>query len=103
MSSEWKDGESGKTVSWPLGLAGKGNEGVAGLVKQNPASIAYAQLAYGIEKSLQYGSVENREASLSPPPVAVTAAAENVLNEVPEDLRFSITIQTPDERGIPDQ
>jgi phosphate ABC transporter phosphate-binding protein len=93
VSPEWKEKIGvGKTVPWPVGAAGKGNEGVAGQVKLIPWSIGYAQLTYGIQESLQYGSVQNSDGQfVEPRPAAVTAAAEKLLREIPEDLRFSIT------------
>jgi phosphate transport system substrate-binding protein len=93
VSPEWQSRVGlGKTVPWPIGLAGRGNEGVAGLVKQNPWSIGYAQVTYGVRESLQYGRVENAAGEfVEPLPAAITAAAEGLMKELPEDLRFSMT------------
>jgi phosphate transport system substrate-binding protein len=92
VSPEWQSKVGlGKTVPWPLGLAAKGNEGVAGLVKQTPWSIGYAQVTYGIRESLEYGRVENAAGEfVEPLPAAITAAAESLMTKLPEDLRFSM-------------
>jgi phosphate ABC transporter phosphate-binding protein len=102
VSPEWQSTVGvGKTVPWPVGLAGRGNEGVAGLVKQNPWSIGYAQLAYGIRESLQYGSVKNAAGEfVEPLPGAITAAAEEFVGSIPEDFRFSMT-NGPGTRSYP--
>jgi phosphate transport system substrate-binding protein len=77
VSEEWK-GKIGKgtSVNWPVGLGGKGNEGVSGLVKQTPNSIGYLELIYAVQNHLYYGRVQNSsgifvKAELS----SVTAAA----------------------------
>jgi phosphate transport system substrate-binding protein len=102
VSPEWKDTIGvGKTVPWPLGVAAKGNEGVAGQVKQIPASIGYAQLTYALRETLQYGSVQNGEGEfVDPLPAAVTAAAGGISKAVPEDLRFSLT-NAPEKSSYP--
>ena len=102
VSPEWQSKVGvGKTVPWPVGLEGRGNEGVAGLVKQNPWSIGYAQLAYGIRESLQYGSVKNAAGEfVEPLPGAITAAAEEFVGSIPDDFRFSIT-DGPGTRSYP--
>lgn len=91
VSSEWKAKVgSGNSVNWPGGVGGKGNEGVAGSVKQTPYSIGYVELIYAIQQKLGYASMQNAkgkfvEASLE----SVSKAAEGVA--LPEDLRVSIT------------
>ncbi|MGC1482467.1 MAG: phosphate ABC transporter substrate-binding protein PstS [Candidatus Acidiferrum sp.] len=93
ISSQWKD-KVGKatSVNWPVGLGGKGNEGVAGLVKQTPNSCGYVELIYAIQNNMPYGSVKNSsgdfiKASLS----SVTAAAAGAAKNMPADFRVSIT------------
>lgn len=93
VSSSWntKVGK-GTSVSWPVGLGGKGNEGVTGLVKQTPGSIGYVELAYAVKNNLPYAALKNKsgafiEASLE----SVTAAAAGAAKSMPEDLRVSIT------------
>jgi len=92
-SPEWEKAVgTGKSVDWPVGVSATGNEGVAGQVKLFPGSIGYAQLTYGIQESLAYGSVENSSgAFIEPRPSAVTAAADSSLTLIPDDLRFSMT------------
>jgi phosphate transport system substrate-binding protein len=93
VSKEWatKVGR-GTSVNWPVGLGGKGNEGVAGQIRQIPNSIGYIELIYAVQNKISYGKVKNAsgafvEASLA----SVTAAAAGAANEMPEDFRVSIT------------
>ncbi len=92
VSPEWKSKLGvAKLIDWPTGIAAKGNEGVAGQVKQIPDSIGYAQLGYGISEVLSVGAVKNAEGEfIEPRPAAITTAAENSESVIPEDLRFSI-------------
>jgi len=93
VNSEWKAKVGvGTSVKWPVGLGGKGNEGVAGLVKQTPGTIGYVELIYALRTNLSYGSVRNSagnfvKASLE----SVTAAAAGIGSNMPEDFRVSIT------------
>jgi len=80
------------SVNWPVGVGGKGNEGVAGLVKQTPGSIGYVELIYAKQNNIDYGSVKNMDgeyvaASLD----SVTAAAAVAAKQMPPDFRVSIT------------
>src|SRR5713101_5315618 len=93
ISDEWmsKVGK-GTSVNWPVGLGGKGNEGVMGVVKQTPNSIGYVELIYAESNKIPYGNVKNAagafvKASLA----AVSAAAAGAAKEMPEDFRVSIT------------
>ena len=91
VSPEWERSVGrGTSVNWPVGLGGKGNEGVAGLVKQTPNTIGYVELIYATQNKLPFGDVRNRsgrfvQASLA----SVTAAA--AAEKMPEDFRVSIT------------
>src|SRR2546425_7821105 len=93
VSAVWKEKVGrGTSVNWPVGLGGKGNEGVSGLVKQTPYSIGYVELVYAIQNRLPYGLVKNSvgkfvKADLS----TVTAAAAGASKEMPDDFRVSIT------------
>jgi phosphate transport system substrate-binding protein len=88
-------------VNWPTGIFAKGNEGVAGQVKQIPHSIGYAQLTYGISEVLEIGAVKNADGEfVEARPAAVTAAAENSVTAIPEDLRFSI-VKSPGKSSYP--
>lgn len=92
VSSEWANTvKKGTTVSWPLGLGGKGNEGVAGQIRQLQGSIGYVELIYAAQNNIAYGSVKNAagnfvKASLE----GVTEAAASV-KTMPADFRVSIT------------
>jgi phosphate transport system substrate-binding protein len=92
VSSEWQ-GQVGKgtSVKWPIGLGGKGNEGVAGMIRQLPGSIGYVELIFAVQNNISYGSVKNAagtfvKASLE----SVTAAAASA-PKMPADFRVSIT------------
>jgi phosphate transport system substrate-binding protein len=91
VSPEWKTKVGSNTsVNWPVGLGGKGNEGVAGLVRQQPGAIGYVELIYALQNKITYGSIKNAagrfvKASLA----STTAAAAGV--KIPDDLVVSIT------------
>jgi phosphate transport system substrate-binding protein len=93
VSSDWRSKVGTNTsVNWPVGLGGKGNEGVAGLLKQTPNSIGYVELIYAIQNNLSYGLVKNAagdyvKASLA----SVSAAAAGGAKSMPDDFRVSIT------------
>lgn len=93
ISSEWKEKVGvGKSVSWPTGLAGKGNEGVAGIVKQTPGAIGYLELVYATANKLPVSLIKNKSGSFVQPSLkSVTAAAEAAVKKMPEDFRVSIT------------
>ena len=80
------------SVNWPVGLGGKGNEGVAGLVKQTPGSLGYVELIYASHNQISYGAVKNLEGEFVKASVeAVTAAASSAAGKMPADFRVSIT------------
>jgi phosphate transport system substrate-binding protein len=93
VSSEWKDKVGKSTsVNWPVGLGGKGNEGVSGLVKQTPNSVGYVELIYAIQNTMPYGSVKNSSGVFIRADLAsVTAAAAGAAKNMPADFRVSIT------------
>ena len=79
-------------VNWPAGVGGKGNEGVAGLVKQTPGSIGYVELIYALQNKISYGTVQNMAGEFSKASVqSVTAAAAAAAAQMPPDFRVSIT------------
>jgi phosphate transport system substrate-binding protein len=83
---------SGTAVSWPVGLGGKGNEGVTGLIKQSPGSIGYVELIYAENNKLAYAALRNTSGAYVVPSIAsVTAAAEGAMKAMPADFRISIT------------
>jgi phosphate transport system substrate-binding protein len=92
VSSEWSNGPGkGTSVKWPVGLGGKGNEGVAGMIREMQGGIGYIELIYAVQNKIDYGSVKNSggafvKASLE----SVTAAAASV-KSMPADFRVSIT------------
>jgi len=93
VSPEWKTKVGVATaVNWPTGVGGKGNEGVAGLVTQTPASIGYVELIYALQNKISYGSVQNMAGEFLRGSVeSVTAAASAAAAKMPADFRVSIT------------
>jgi len=93
LSPEWmKKAGVATSVNWPVGLGGKGNEGVSGLVQQTPGSIGYVELIYALQNKISYGTVQNSEGEFVPATVAsVTAAAASAVKNMPKDFRVSIT------------
>ena len=91
VSSDWQSTRRQSTsVKWPVGIGGKGNEGVAGTIRQLPGSIGYIELIYALQNKIPFGSVQNSsknfiKASLE----STTAAAAGV--KMPADFRVSIT------------
>ncbi len=92
-SPEWKSKVgAGTSVSWPAGLGAKGNEGVAGLVKQMPNSIGYVELVYALQNRMPYGRIQNGSGVFAKAELkSVTAAAASVAANMPGDFRVSIT------------
>lgn len=93
VSDSWKAkvGE-GTSVNWPAGLGGKGNEGVAGVVKQTEGALGYVELAYAVQNGLPYASLKNKagnfvEASFD----AVSEAAAGAARNMPNDMRVMLT------------
>ncbi len=91
-SDAWKNKVGrGTSVNWPVGLGGKGNEGVAGEVKQNPYAIGYVELIYAIQNKLGYGDVKNKAGKFVTPNLdSVTTAAAGIADTIAPDLRASI-------------
>jgi phosphate transport system substrate-binding protein len=93
VSPEWKKGVGVNTaVSWPVGVGGKGSDGVTGLVRQTPGAIGYVELTYALANKLSYGSVQNAAGKFVLASTdSVTAAAEAATKSMPADFRVSIT------------
>ena len=93
VSKEWKEKVGvGTSVNWPVGLGGKGNEGVSGLVKQTPDSIGYVELIYAIQNNIEFGSVMNQSGKFVKADLdSVSAAAAGAAKKMPKDYRVSIT------------
>ena len=92
VSKEWemKVGR-GTGVNWPVGLGGKGNEGVSGSVQQTANSLGYVELAYAIQNKMTYGKVKNAAGEFVQASLASVTAAAAGMKEMPEDFRVSIT------------
>ena len=93
VSAEWKEKVgAGTSPSWPIGMGGKGNEGVTGQVKSTPNTIGYVELAYAVQNKLPVGQVKNASGNFITPSIdTVTAAAAASAANMPDDLRVSIT------------
>jgi len=93
VSGDWKDKVGkGTSVNWPVGLGGKGNEGVSGLLKQTPNSIGYVELIYAAQNKISYGTVKNLAGTFVKADLAsVSEAASGASKTMPEDFRVSIT------------
>jgi phosphate transport system substrate-binding protein len=92
ISKEWNDKVGkGTSVNWPVGLGGKGNEGVTGLVKQTPFSIGYAELIYVLSNDLPYADVKNQTGTFVKPSLESVTAAAAAAQNMPDDFRVSIT------------
>jgi len=93
VSKEWETKVGKNTsVNWPVGLGGKGSEGLSGLVQQTPGAIGYVELTYAIQNKMTYGRVKNSSGAFVKADLAsVTAAAAAESKKIPEDFRVSIT------------
>jgi len=92
VNTEWraKIGH-GKSVNWPVGIGGKGNEGVAGVVKQTPGAVGYVELAYAKQNKMKSASLRNKEGNFVAPTLeATSAAAAGVAKTMPDDFRVSL-------------
>jgi phosphate transport system substrate-binding protein len=92
VSSDWANGPGrGASPSWPMGVGGKGNPGVAGLVRQLPGAIGYVELLYALQNHISFGEIKNAEGSWVKASIdGVTAAAASI-KQMPSDYRVSIT------------
>jgi phosphate transport system substrate-binding protein len=93
ISPEWKQKVgANSSLNWPVGVGGKGNEGVAGLVTQSPGSLGYVELVYALQSKIAYGAVQNQTGEFVNPDIkSVTAAAAGAMPTMPKDFRVSIT------------
>jgi len=94
ISPKWKAGPGkAKDIAWPVGLGGKGNEGVSGQVKQTKGSIGYVELAYAKQNNLQYAAIRNSAGNfVLPSPESMTAAASGVAEALPANTDYRISI-----------
>ncbi len=92
ISPEWKSKVGANTsVKWPVGLGGKGNEGVAGLVRQMDGAIGYVELIYALQNKIAFGPVKNAAGIFVKASLQSTTAAAASVKEMPADFRVSIT------------
>jgi len=93
VSPEWKQKVGkGTSLKWPVGLGGKGNEGVTGLVQQTPGAIGYVELIYAIKNNIPFPDIKNHDGNWITPSLAgVSAAAAGAAANMPSDFRVSIT------------
>ena len=92
VSSEWQS-QVGKntSVKWPVGLGGKGNEGVAGMIRQMQGAIGYIELIYAVQNKIPYGVVRNASGSFVKASLDSVTAAAGSVKSMPADFRVSIT------------
>jgi phosphate transport system substrate-binding protein len=90
VNSDWaKSPGKGSAINWPAGIGGKGNEGVAGLIKQTPGAIGYIELAYAVQNKMAYADIQNKSGNFITPTVNSTSAASNV--NIPADSKISLS------------
>jgi phosphate transport system substrate-binding protein len=94
VSRDWAQGPGkGKELSWPVGLGAKGNEGVAGQVKQTPGAVGYVELAYARQNHLSVAAVQNASGSyIEPSAESATAAAASVAAGLPANSDYRVSI-----------
>jgi len=92
VSKEWETKAGrGTSVNWPVGLGGKGNEGVSGQVQQTPNSIGYVELIFAVQNKMKTGKVKNMAGNFVEASLAGVTAAAASSKEMPDDFRVSIT------------
>jgi phosphate transport system substrate-binding protein len=92
VSREWADGPGkGTSPSWPVGVGGKGNEGVAGLVRQLPGAIGYVELIYALQNKISFGAMKNPAGNWVKASIGGVTEAAASMKQMPADFRVSIT------------
>ena len=92
VSNEWRDSVGkGTSVKWPTGLGAKGNEGVAGMVRQMEGAFGYVELIYALQNNISFGPVKNTAGSFVKASLESTTAAASSVKTMPADFRVSIT------------
>ena len=92
VSPEWASGPGkGTSVKWPVGLGAKGNEGVAGVIRQMQGALGYVELIYALQNNIAFGSVQNASGNFVKASLASTTAAAASMKTMPPDFRVSIT------------
>jgi phosphate transport system substrate-binding protein len=102
ISEEWKaQVGAGTSVEWPVGLGGKGNEGVAGVVREQPGGLGYIELAYAEQNKISYAFVQNQAGKFIEPSLDSTTAASNAfVTEMPEDMG-QLLVNAPGDDSYP--
>lgn len=102
VSRAWAAGPGkGTAINWPVGLGGKGSDGVAGIVKQTPGGIGYVELAYAKENKLPSGLMRNMAGEwVAPTLESVTAAAAGAVSKLTANTDYRISIVNPPGRGV---
>lgn len=102
ISEEWKTQVgAGTSVEWPVGLGGKGNEGVAGVVREQPGGLGYIELAYAVQNKIPYAFVQNQAGKFIEPSLDSTTAASNAfVAEMPEDMG-QLLVNAPGDDSYP--
>jgi len=99
VSREWKEKVgTGTSLNWPVGLGGKGNPGVAGLVQQTPGSIGYVELIYALQNKMPYGVVKNKKGNFVTATLDSTSKAADT--NLPDDMKVTLT-DTDSPEGYP--
>jgi phosphate transport system substrate-binding protein len=99
VSPEWKEKVgAGPSLNWPVGLGGKGNPGVAGLVQQIPGSFGYVELIYALQNKMPYGTIKNKKGNFVKPTIASTSLAADTA--LPDDMKVDLT-DTDASEGYP--
>jgi phosphate transport system substrate-binding protein len=92
VSKDWASGPGkGTSPSWPVGVGGKGNDGVAGLVRQLPGSIGYVELIYALQNKITFGAVKNPAGNWITASISGVTEAASSIKQMPADYRVSIT------------
>jgi len=101
VSPDWKNQVgTGTSVKWPVGLGGKGNEGVAGMLRQMPGAIGYVELVYAVQNKIPYGEVKNSAGNFVKASVESVTAAAASMKDMPADFRVSI-VNAPGKNAYP--
>lgn len=90
VSAAWNTSPGkGSSINWPVGIGGKGNEGVAGLIKQTPGAIGYIELSYAIQNNMTFADLQNKSGNFIKPSVESTSAAGNIT--IPDDAKVLLS------------
>ena len=96
VNADWKSKVGvGKSPNWPVGLGGKGNEGVAGVIKQTPGAIGYVELTYALQNQMSFASLKNAAGNFVKPTLESTSLCAN--GDIPADTRISVSNSTVDQ------